>query len=112
MLIAGCGKPVMQADAPALLTNPGPQTLQELEQTISSALNGAKTTLAADALTKTSVLVIERRRQEGIGRVPEPGRDMGRPYRFQLVIRGAQCLLVDQQSGIQWPLTDVECIRE
>lgn len=111
-LVAACSAPVVHPDVPALLTNPGPESLQEIEQTLSTALNGTKVTLAADALTKNSVLVIERGMQRGIDRPPELGRDLGRPYRFQLVIDGSQCVLVDQQSGQHWPLATAECVKE
>ena len=111
-LATACGAPVVQPYVPALLTNPGPGTLQEIEQTISTALNGTQITLAADALTKNSVLVIERGMQRGIDRPPELGRDLGRPYCFQLVIDGPQCVLVDQQTGQHWPLATVECVKE
>jgi hypothetical protein len=95
-----------------LLTNPGPETLQELEQTVASAMNSTEVTLAADVFTDNSVLVIQRTMQRSIDRPPELGRDLGRPYRFQLVIDGSQCILVDQQSGKGWPLATVECVKE
>jgi hypothetical protein len=111
-LLAACGAQPVEPNVPALLSNPGPVTLEEIEQTISIALNVTKITLAADALTKNSVLVIERRLQRSIDRPPVMGRDLGRPHRFQLVIEGSQCVLVDQQSGQHWPLVNVECIKE
>ena len=55
-LAAACGAPVVQSDVPSLLTNPGPETLQEIEQTVSTALNGTKVTLAADVLDRKSVV--------------------------------------------------------
>jgi len=112
LLATACRLPVTQPDTPALLTNPGPETLQELEQTLSTAMNGAQISLATDVLTKTSVLVIERGMQRGINRAPELGRDLGQPYRFQLVIKGQQCLLVDKQNGTEWPLSSAECVIE
>ena len=112
LLVSACGVPVVQADVPALLTNPGPQTLEEIQQTVSTALNGTKVTLSADVFTQNSVLVIERGMQRRIDRPPELGRDLGRPYRFQLMLDGPQCVLVDQQSGQHWPLTTVACVKE
>ena len=112
VLAGACSTTVVQADGPALLTNPGPETLREIEQTVSGALDGAPITLAEDVLTKNSVLVIERGLQRGIGRPPVLGRDLGQPYRFQLVIEGSQCMLVDEQNGRRWPLAGVECVLE
>ncbi|MGK0298495.1 MAG: hypothetical protein ACI9XC_002117 [Gammaproteobacteria bacterium] len=111
-LLAACSAQTVEPNVPALLTNPGSETLQEIEQTISTALNGTKVTLAADVLIKNSVLVIERGLQRSIERPPVMGRDLGRPHRFQLVIEGSQCVLVDQQSGQQWSLVNVECVKE
>jgi hypothetical protein len=112
LLAAACHEPEVQPGGPALLTNPGPETLQELEQTVASAMNSTEVTLAADVFTDNSVLVIQRTMQRSIDRPPELGRDLGRPYRFQLVIDGSQCILVDQQSGKGWPLATVECVKE
>lgn len=98
-------------EVPAVLTNPEPATLLEIENAVSSATGGGKVTLAADVLTKTSLLVIERARQPGFDR-PELGRDLGRPYHFQLVIAGTECKLLDRQTGKHWPLIQAECIKE
>jgi outer membrane lipoprotein-sorting protein len=112
MLIAACRELNGQTTVPALLTNPGVDTLQEIEQTISAALNGVKVTLAPDVLTENSVLVIQHTMQHSIERPPELGRDLGRPYRFQLVTDGSQCVLVDMQSEQSWPLRSVKCVKE
>ena len=111
-LTVSCSAIDVEPDAPALLTNPGPESLREIEQTVATALDSTKVTIAADALTKNSVLVVERGLQSGIGRAPELGRDTGRPYRFQLVMNGSQCALVNQQNEVRLPLTVVECIKE
>lgn len=111
-LAMACGAPRVQSDVPALLVNPGPESLQVINRTVSEALDVPNVTLAQDVFTESSVLIIQRDMQRGIGRPPELGRDLGRPYRFQLIRNGAQCLLVDEQSGRRWPLAGVECVEE
>jgi hypothetical protein len=111
-IISACRTPDQEGVGPALLTNPGPESRQELEQTISTALDGARITLAEDVFTENSVLVIERGMQRSINRTPELGRDLGQPHRFQLFITGSQCILVDEQSGEHWPLSIVECVEQ
>lgn len=91
-------------EVPALLTNPEPATFQEIENAVSGGTGGGKVTLAADVLTKSSLLVIERSMSMG--------RDLGRPYHFQLVIAGSECKLLDRQTGKHWPLIQAECIEE
>lgn len=112
MFVYACRPSEQSVLAPALLANPGPESLAEIEQTISTALGGGRVTLAEDVFTTSSVLVLERGLQHGIERMPELGRDLGRPYRFQLVTDGARCILVNSQEDGYWPLTRVECVPE
>lgn len=111
-LFAGCSTSAIQADIPALLTNPGPDTREEIEQSISAALDGAEITIAEDALTRSSTLIIERGMKRSIDRPPELGRDLGRPDHFQLVIDGPQCVLVHASTGLHWILKNSECVAE
>jgi hypothetical protein len=97
-------RPKEAQEVPALLTNPEPATLQEIENAVSNATGGGKVTLAADVLTRSSLLVIERSMSTG--------RDLGRPYHFQLVITAGECKLLDRQTGKHWPLVQAECIEE
>lgn len=112
LIISACRTPEEEMASPALLSNPGPEARQELEQTISTALDGARITISEDAFTVSSVLVIERGMRRSINRSPELGRDLGQPYRFQLIIADSQCMLVDEQSGERWPLSKVECVGQ
>jgi len=112
LLTAACKENDLQADFPALLSNPGTETLQEIEYTLSAALNGTAVTLAADVFTENSMLVIQRNLQRSIDRPPELGRDLGQPYRFQLISNGTRCALLDLQSEQHWPLASVECVEE
>lgn len=107
-----CRDTQVQEFRPALLTNPGQESHAEIQQTISTALNGVSVMLADDVFTMNSVLVIERGMQRGIERPPEMGRDLGRPSRFQLVTNGSECVIIDEQSGVHWPLSNVKCTKE
>jgi len=111
-LTAGCSSPPAQPDVPAVLTNAGPATRAELERVVSTALNGAPVTLAEDALSTESILIIERAAIRSIDRPPELGRDLGRPERFRLVIDGPQCVLVHERTGLRWLLAEAECRAE
>lgn len=112
ILSTACRDTQVQEFTPALLSNPGQQSHEEIQQTISTALNGVSVMLADDVFTMNSVLVIERGMQWGIDRPPEMGRDLGRPGRFQLVSNGTDCIIIDEQSGVHWPLARVKCIKE
>ncbi len=111
-LLVACSTSAIQADVPALMTNPSEDTRLEIEQSVSAALDGAKITIASDALTHSSVLTIEQGMSRSIDRAPELGRNLGRPEHFQLVIDGPQCVLVHQRTGLHWILKKTECIAE
>jgi hypothetical protein len=86
--------------------------LQQVAQTLSAAIGGTKLTLASDVFTTSSVLVVERGLRRGIEGNAELGRDLGRPYRFQLMTDGTTCVVLDQQTGVRWPLTGAVCRKE
>lgn len=109
LLLGACASPPAQPDVPALLTNAGPATRAELERVVSTALDGAPVTIADDALSAESVLIIERQASRSIDRPPEPGRDLGRPERFELVVDGSKCFLVHERTGMRWLLAEAEC---
>jgi hypothetical protein len=110
--VAACSTPAVNSEYPALLTNPGPSTTLEIEQTISSAMEGAKVSIAEDALTTSSQLTIEQNMIRSIEQQPEMGRNLGRPDHFQLLIDGPQCVLVHEKTGLHWLLNTVECVVE
>lgn len=110
--VCACGTQPAQGEAPALIRNPSAQSRAELRRVLSTALNGAPVTIADDALTHSSVLIIERAvHRDSRGR-PLTGRDLGRPVRFRLVRRGDRCLLVREDSGAYWQLMHVSCVPE
>ena len=58
-LLSACAS--AQPEVAAVIDKPTQESRAELAQAVSGALNGAHVTLADDALTKDSVLVIEKR---------------------------------------------------
>jgi hypothetical protein len=100
--------PALPGDRPAIIVNPTPESHAELERVVSDMLFGAKVTLSKDVFTESSVLVVERRRIEGLGHPPLTGRDLGRPERFRLLTDGTTCVLTHESNGARYelPLTD------
>ena len=111
-LLAACSASNVQPDVPALRTSTSSESRAEIEQTISTAMNGVPVTIADDALTEESTLLIERSRSRSIERPPEPGRSMERPQHFQLIVDARQCFLVHEETGLRWMLPATECIPE
>lgn len=67
---------------------------------VSAALDGAPVTLADDALTRDSVLIIEK---------AHTGRDLDRPEHFRLVKAGTHCVLLHERKSQRWTLVSTTC---
>jgi len=96
-------------DVPAVLTNPTAESRAALARAVSGALHGAPVTIADDALTRDSTLIIERARPRTPDGVPLSGRETGRPERFRLVKDGSRCVLVHERTGKRWTLKAATC---
>jgi hypothetical protein len=99
-------------DVPALVVNPTPASRSALEAAVREASSGAPATLADDALTRESVLLLERAPARGPDGLPLSGRETRPPERFLLVKRGPSCVLVHEASGKSFALPGVECEPE
>jgi hypothetical protein len=107
-----CATRLAQREVPALISNPTPQSRAELRRLLSRALGGAPVTIAADALTHSSVLIIERAPARDAEGRRLNARAVGRPARFRLIKSGERCLLVRDEGGMRWILTDTTCTAE
>ena len=99
-LLSACASSFAQPEAPAVIDKPTSESRAELARTVGGALHGAPVRLADDALTKDSLLIIER---------PHTGRDLGKPEHFRLVKSGTDCVLVHERTGTRTPLASTTC---
>ena len=109
LALAACATASGRRDVPAVLTNPTPESRAELVRTVSGALHGAPITLADDALTRDSTLIIERTPPRTPDGVPLSGRETGRPEHFRLVKNGSRCVLVHERTGKRRTLKAATC---
>jgi hypothetical protein len=107
--VVACAPVPAQRDVPAVVTSPTPDSRAELARVVGRALKGAAVTLADDALTRDSELIIERGWARSAKGVPLNGRETGRPEHFRLVKNGASCVLVHERTGKRFPLSSVTC---
>jgi hypothetical protein len=108
----GCRSEAVVAEpTPARLAAPDAQTRAELQRVVSAALGGVEVTLSEQALTDSSLLIIERRRHVDPSGRRIMGRDMGTSDRFMLLKVGEECLLEHQGSGERWALAGAVCVR-
>ena len=104
--------PSLHGDEPAVIVNPTDESRAELRQVVSDMLFGAEVALADDALTKSSVLVIERSRIRNLDDKRVSGRDLGEPQRFQLLTTGTECVLIHSPNLARYELTRTDCVPE
>ncbi len=102
--LAACKTGTVRADMPAYIVNPTPASRTELLQVVSSTLGGRTVTIADDALTKDSMLIIEPKNLTG--------RDFGKPDHFLLVLSNSRCVLVHQESDARSELMETSCDAE
>ena len=111
-LVSGCLSGPAPADTPARIVSPSEASRAELQRVVADALHVDEVMLAADALTESSVLVIERNRVRSLENAPLSGRDLGTPERFLLVKQDDHCVLVHEGSGRRLDLPSIDCIPE
>jgi hypothetical protein len=112
LLLTACRMNPTHEDRPARVVNPSTESRAELQRVVSDMLHGADVKLADDALTTSSVLIVERRRHGSLESPPLSGRDLGHPERFQLVTAGKDCVLVHETDRARRELPETECVAE
>ena len=108
-LLCACTSSLAPPDVPAIIDKPTRESRAELAQVVSSALNGAPVTLADDALTRDSRLIIEKAHPRDASGAPLSGRDFDRPEHFRLVKAGKHCALVHERTGKRTTLASTTC---
>ena len=107
--VVGCQTVATGYDKPARITDPTDDSRAALQQTVNAVLN-TNVTLADDALTDSSLLIVERSMPKSMDGSPAQGRTMEMPYQFRLVINGDECILIDQRDESRHVLQDTSCI--
>ncbi len=102
--LSACQSSAAQADVPARVDNPTAESRADLLRAVTGILNSSEVTLADDALTNDSLLIIEPKHLTG--------RDLRKPEHFQLVLRGTRCVLVHQETATRLLLVDTTCTAE
>jgi hypothetical protein len=105
---AACGS--LAQERPAVIASPTAESRAELARVVAAALNGQPVALADDALTRDSVLMIERRTPPGPQGRAATGRTLEAPERFTLVLRGSRCVLVREADGRAFELDETRCV--
>lgn len=106
--VSGCKQVAPDADQPAVIVDPTDAGRAALREAVNEEL-GTEVLLADDALTDTSILIIERKMPRAVTGSPAQGRTMDPPVRFTLMTNGTDCVLVEDRSGSRYLLADTRC---
>lgn len=108
VLLSACAS-VAGQNGPAVLTEATTETHAELVKVVSAALNVPTVTIAADALTTDSELIIERAPARDAAGVRLQGRELSQPERFQLIRVRNRCVLVHARTQAEYGLSSATC---
>ena len=109
--LVACQTVATEHDKPARIIDSDESSRAALQQTVNAALH-TEVVLADDALTNSSQLFVERVVPTTMEGSPAGGRTMEKPFEFQLVIYGDDCVLIDQRDSTRYVLQDTSCIAE
>lgn len=112
ILFAGCQGPARSADLPALIVDPDDASRSALQATLSRLFGGYPVLIADDALTRSSLLVLESGPQKSADNLSAKGRVLEQPYRFRLVKNEDECVLIDLRDGSRHVLANTACVPE
>ena len=112
MILTACKNSDIREAVPALILEPTIESQAELRLVVINALENSSIILADDALTRSNVLIIERKPHRDANNNKIMGRDLGAPEQFRLLLINNQCVLVQQSTGNQFMLTKTRCVAE
>lgn len=108
-LLSACQMTSSQVAKPAVLINSGAEVRQEISEAVIAMTGFSSVALADQDLTKSSELVVERKRQKTTKGDLIQGRDLELPHSFQLVRQNGQCWLVHQTTDQRLLLKKAQC---
>lgn len=112
-LFAACSNsPAVSEEVHAVLVQGTDESRAELQRVVSEAMYDVPLLLAKDALTESSLLVIEPSPPSGIEQRPLRGRDLNMPIQFRLWRIDGQCWLERMDNKKRWLLTLADCVPE
>ena len=110
--VAACQTVATAAEEkPARIVNADDASRAALQTTVNDILN-TQVLLADDALTDSSLLVIERNPPRTLQNPNPRGLIMETPIQFRLVINGSDCILIDERDSARYELRSTACKAE
>ncbi|MCP4488405.1 MAG: hypothetical protein GY820_13950 [Gammaproteobacteria bacterium] len=109
LTIIGCKTIQVNAPAPALLEEVTDEVLTEIRQVISAALHGRKVIIADNVFTRSSKLIIQRKRHLDASGNPVQTRVDEAPFIYQLLKQNNSCFIEEASSSRRYILLQAKC---
>lgn len=109
---AGCQTLDAGSDVPAVITEPDDASRAALRNTLAEIYDDRRITIADDALTTTSLLILEIGPPRTGAATDVGDRQTERPLRIRLVRNGDDCVLIDLRDDSRHALADTNCVPE
>lgn len=111
LALAACQTTASAYDVPARITNANDGSRAALQQVVNDALQ-SEILLAADALTSSSLLIIERNPPKTLQGRAATGRNTEAAVQFRLVVNESDCILIDTRDNSRHLLESTTCTAE
>lgn len=108
VVVMGCQTIAIESDHAARITNPDAASRAALQAAVNAALH-TTVRISDTALTDGDMLTIETNPPRTMENPNPQGRILEMPVRFQLVINGTDCVLVDQRDKARYLLANTSC---
>jgi len=111
LALSACHTMANGNDRPARIVNPDDASRAALQEVVNNVF-GTNVIIAANALTESSLLTIERSPRPTMENPNPLGRNMEKPVQLRLYLSGSDCILVDQRDKSRHVLSNTSCEAE
>ena len=112
MALLSCESLSPADDVPALMDSPTPASHGELVAIISKVLGQTPVMISHDALTRTSLLIIEQKRIQQLKSEQDGRQVFEARAQFRLVVNHSQCVLIYMRDNSRFELNEASCSKQ
>jgi len=109
--VTACKTAPTEQDKAARIVDPDDASRAALQGVVDGALR-THVNLASDALTKSSILIVQGKSIRDSNGIPIDGRRHVPPIQFRLVANRERCILIDQRDQSRYELENTRCEPE
>lgn len=109
-ILSACQTVGVSPETEAILVQPTDACRAELRATIARMVNASSAALTDDALTRESLVIIEKKHPRDASGLPMAGRDFDKPEQFRLMKINNECVLIRLRTSVREALRECGCV--